>query len=276
MLLLLPGRGAAVHDDGLACDVGGGRGGEEDHDPFEVLWVAETVERDALEHPGFELLDKAPAHTGREPARGNGVDGYAVRGPGGRKVTGHGDDGALGGVVAHGLHVVGVAADQAGHAGDVDDGAAGPAFDHTPPRSLGHEERPPHVDPEYLIEALQGHLRRWSSPRRPAVVDDDVEAPEGLLGRRHDLLDIARVRNVALDGERPAASRLYLVLHLFEGFFLARAQHDAGAGVGESLGHVAAETPAAARYDGGLAVEPEEIKGVQGTLFPGSVVSVVA
>src|SRR5215204_5998760 len=150
MLLLLPGRGAAVHDDGLACDVGGGRGGEEDHDPFEVLWVAETVERDALEHPGFELLDKAPAHTGREPARGNGVDGYAVRGPGGRKVTGHGDDGALG--------------------GDVDDGAAGPAFDHAPPRSLGHEERPPHVDPEYLIEALQGHLRGRRTPRGPTIV----------------------------------------------------------------------------------------------------------
>ena len=45
---LLPGRGAAVYYEGLACDVGGGWRGEEDHDSFEVLGVAETVERDAL------------------------------------------------------------------------------------------------------------------------------------------------------------------------------------------------------------------------------------
>jgi hypothetical protein len=61
---LLPGCGAAVYYEGLACDVGGGWRGEEDHDSFEVLGVAETVERDALEHPLFELLDQAAAHTG--------------------------------------------------------------------------------------------------------------------------------------------------------------------------------------------------------------------
>src|SRR5215212_71954 len=264
----LPGCGAAVHDEGLACDVGGCWGGEEDHDPFEVLWVAEAVERDALQHPGLELLDQATAHTGREPARGYGVDGDAVRGPRGRKITGHGDDGAFGGVVAHGLHVVGVAAYQAGHARDVDDGAPGPAFDHAPPRRLGHEERPPHVDPEYLVEALQGHLRGWSPPRGPAVVDDYVQTPESLFGLRHDSLDIFRICDVTLDGQRPAASGLYLAPHFFEGFDLARAQHDAGPGVGEGLRHVAAQPAASAGDDGRPAVETEEVECVQSNLLP--------
>ena len=40
---LLPGCRAAVYDQGLACDVGGGWRGEEDHDSFEVIGIAETV-----------------------------------------------------------------------------------------------------------------------------------------------------------------------------------------------------------------------------------------
>src|SRR5215210_5036441 len=113
---LLPGCCAAVHDEGLACDVSGGWRGEEDHDSFEVIGVAEAVERDALEHSLFELLDQSAAHTGREPAWGYGVDGNAVRGPRGCQITGHGDDGAFGRVVAYGLHIVGMAAHQACHA----------------------------------------------------------------------------------------------------------------------------------------------------------------
>src|SRR5829696_1918142 len=228
---LLPGCRAAVHDEGLACDVGGGWRGEEDHDSFEVLGVAEALEGDALEHSLFELLDQAAAHTGREPARGYGVDGNAMRGPGGSQVTGHGDDGALGRVVAYGLHVVGVAAHQACHAGDVDDGTAGSAFDHAPPGRLGHEKRPPHVHPEYLVEALQRHLRRRRPPRSPAIIDDYIETPESLLGLRHDSLHVLGVGDVALDGQRPATSGLYLCLHFLERFYLSRAQHDAGSGV---------------------------------------------
>ena len=124
---------------------------------------------------------------------------------------------------------------------------------------------PLHVDPEHLVESLQGHLRGGRTPCGPAVVDDHVKAPEGLLGRHHDLLDTLGVCDVALDGDRPAALRPYLALYFFEGFDLARAQHDGGPGVGEGFGHVAAEAAPAARYDGSLPVEPEEIQSVQYT-----------
>src|SRR5215217_6017425 len=264
---LLPGCRAAVHDEGLACDVGGGWRGEEDHDSFEVLGVAEAMEGDALEHSLFELLDQAAAHTGREPARGYSVDGNAMRGPGGSQVTGHGDDGALGRVVAYGLHVVGVAAHQACHAGDVDDGTAGSAFDHAPPGCLRHEKRPPHVHPEYLIEALQWHLRGRRPPRSPAIVDDYIETPESLLGLRYDSLHVLGVGDVALDSQRPATSGLNLLPHFLERFYLSRAQHDAGPGVCDCLCHVAAQTSSATGDYGRPAVETEEIQGVQSILL---------
>src|SRR5829696_3940084 len=228
---LLPGCRAAVHDEGLACDVGGGWRGEEDHDTFEVLGVAEAVEGDALEHPLFELLDQAAAHSGGEPAWGYGVDGDTVRGPRGRQITGHGDNGAFGRVVAYGLHVVGVAADQACHAGDIDDRTAQTVFDHAPSGRLGHEKRPPHVHPEYLVEALQRHLRGRRPPRSPTIIDDYIETPESLLGLRHHSLHVLGVGDVALDGQRPATSGLYLFLHFLERFYLSRAQYHAGSDV---------------------------------------------
>src|SRR5829696_3012973 len=264
---LLPGCRAAVHDEGLACDVGGGWRGEEDHDTFEVLGVAEAVEGDALEHPLFELLDQAAAHSGGEPAWGYGVDGDTVRGPRGRQITGHGDNGAFGRVVAYGLHVVGVAADQACHAGDIDDGTARTAFDHASPGRLGHEKGPSHVYPEYLIEALQGHLRGRRSPRSPAIVDDYIKTPESLLGLRHDSFHVLRVGDVALHGQRPAASSLDLAPYFLERLYLARAQHDAGPGIREGLCHVAAQTAPATGDDGRTAVETEEIQGVQDILL---------
>src|SRR3712207_2884204 len=119
----LPGCGSPVHDYGLARDVGGCRRGQEDHHPFQVLRVAEAPKGDVGEHPLLVPLDQAAAHAGREPAGGYGVHGYAVPRPARREVARHRDHGALGGVVADGLHVVRVAADEAGDGGDVHYGA---------------------------------------------------------------------------------------------------------------------------------------------------------
>ena len=49
----------------------------------------------------------------------------------------------------------------------------------------------------------------------PALLDDDVDLAEGLEGLLEELLDVFRVGNVGLDGERAASSAGDLVDDLF-------------------------------------------------------------
>src|SRR5919202_3019248 len=178
---LLPGRLTAVHDDRLAgYVVGGARGEEYDDSPY-VLWLSEAVHGDVLQHLILKLLDETAAHLRREPAGGDGVDVDAVLGPAGGEVASHGDHGALAGVVADRLHVVGAAADEPGDGGDVHDLTALPSFDHAPPDNLRHQERPPYVDLYHQVKLLERDLFRRCSPRRPTVVDENVYRSEGLF-----------------------------------------------------------------------------------------------
>ena len=82
----------------------------------------------------------------------------------------------------------------------------------------------------------------------PLLLTTTSRLPNASSAATTTLSTLLGVGDVALDGERPAALGLYLPLHFFEGFYLARAQHDGGPGVGEGLGHVAAEAASAARY----------------------------
>src|SRR5215210_937610 len=117
-LLSLPGRLAAIHHDSLAGHVAAGRRGQKQYCTLYVLRATEAAQRYAFEHLLFVFGDDAAAHLGREPSGGYGVDADAVAGEAGGEVAGHGDHGALAGVVADRLHVVRMPANQARDRGD--------------------------------------------------------------------------------------------------------------------------------------------------------------
>ena len=81
------------------------------------------------------------------------------------------------------------------------------------------------------LDLLGGEPDRGPARRAAAVVDEDVDAAEGLDGAGDDALGVARVGDVAADGERADALRLAL-----EQLAPAREHDDVGAFPGERLG----------------------------------------
>ena len=96
-----------------------------------------------------------------------------------------------------------------GHRRDVDDPPA-PRLEHRAGDGLGHPEGAEQVRLEDLAPRLLAHPHDQVVAGDARVVDEDVDLAERIEGGLHDALGGVRVRDVALDGERPAPERLDL------------------------------------------------------------------
>ena len=101
------------------------------------------------------------------------------------------------------------------------------------------------------LERLLGHLEGGAARRAAAVVDEDVDAAEGLDGAPHQPLAVLRVGDVAAD--RQAADPLGLAL---EHLAPAGEHRDVGALLGERFGDREADPLRGAADDRGPVLEP--------------------
>jgi hypothetical protein len=186
---------AAGDPDDLAGDLGGGVRQQPHHHRGDIRRV-ERVEG-ALE---VELAEGALGH-GRPGPGGDGVHPHAVAG----QLEGA-DDGEAG-HPGLGRPVVGLAqvAQQARGRGGVDD-RPGLAPLLPPGGGVpGHGEGGAQVDPDHEVELLGGHVEHHAVADHPGVVDQAVQAAEGVRGRGHQPPGGLKVADVVLKGEGPPA-----------------------------------------------------------------------
>ena len=88
------------------------------------------------------------------------------------------------------------------------------------------------------------------------VVDEDVEAAEGLGGLRYELGDLGRIGQVGLHGDGLASGGLYSLDEGFGGSSTARVvDHDGGSVGGETLGDGGAYSFGGAGYEGNFSLK---------------------
>jgi len=178
---VLAGELAAVDDEGLAGDIGGGFAGEEEERGSDVFDAAGAAERDvavdevADEFGGIDFL----RHGRLDVAGADGVHADAEV----RELEGHGagehEDAALGGVV---VGVAGFAVDGVFAAHVEDDAAA--AGGHEAGGGLGDEEEAGEVDVEDLAPLAFRDVEKTGFAGDAGVVDEDVEWGRGHRRRR--------------------------------------------------------------------------------------------
>ena len=92
--------------------------------------------------------------------------------------------------------------------GDVDDPPAAARIEHELRRGLGGEERPLEVDAHDEVEARLAHVGERLADLDAGVVDQDVEAAEGLVRVAHEALGLARYADVRAQCDRLPAQLL--------------------------------------------------------------------
>ena len=149
-------------------------------------------------------------------------------------------------------------ADGAG-ARDVDDGA--PAVGHHARCDQGGEaERPLQVEADHLVPHGLGDLAQVTVEQGHAgIVDEDVDATEGLVGGVHQSVELLPSAHVGRNSQRPPPPRLDLGRRRSAGLELSTGDDHIGAGVGQAEGHGPAQPPAPAGHQGHLPGQVEAL-----------------
>ena len=147
-----------------------------------------------------------------------------------------------------------------GHGADVHDAAAAPVAHHRRDL-LAHAQWALEIHREDLAPVVEGHLAHRHRRRVDAgVVDQHVDTAEPVDDLLDEPGDGVPVTDVAGEGEHlGAGGGPDLLGHLVAQLLLAGADHDLGAGRGQSLDHGPADALGGAGDDGHLAGEVEHI-----------------
>ena len=130
---------------------------------------------------------------------------------------------------------------------------------------LDQEHRPPDVHGERLVEPGQGDPAQRFRQGIGCVVDDDVNAAEGLDGGSDQALGVLGLAEVRRNRQRLATGATDGGGHLLTGIGLATGDHHPGALGGKALGHGTADPPAATGHDGdptGQVVQGGDLRSV--------------
>src|SRR5688572_11205727 len=128
-----------------------------------------------------------------------------------------------GGVGRHAAH-----AGAPGHGSDVDD-LAGLLPDHPAADCLREEEHTCEVGADHRIPLGPRQVLQERADAIAGVVDEQVDAAEGAERLRDDVIHLARLGHIALDGERAAPGRADVVRHPLQCGRAAAAHHHVGA-----------------------------------------------
>src|SRR2546422_822360 len=249
---------ASIDCDDLPGDVSRSVGGEQCHDPLEVVPVAEPVQGRVSDDLLAELLQRSPAHLRGEKSRRDGVHRDAVlapfRGKRARKI----DNAPFGRVVAERLqHAYGVAA-QPRDRRDVDDSAIAVRDHRALSRRLGHEEGAGQVQVHELLPRLQGVILGRRAPGGARVVDEDIQPPVALEESRHHRLDRFGLRQIADERQRLDVLPSEMRSRLFQLLGFPRGDRELRAHLAERLGDLQPEAARAAGDQRDLSGEIEE------------------
>jgi len=175
----LPGGPATIDEQVLSGDIAAGIAAEEDEGSLEFFRPAHAS------HGGF--FAEAFDHLGRglfrgEWARAEAIDADAVAGPIDGEMAGHVDDAPLEGVVADGAGgadpgiSVGIAADDAVHGAQHDNGPGGLPGDDMISKQAGEDEVPGGIG-ELAGELFGGDRGEVGTDRLVAIVDEHIDLP---------------------------------------------------------------------------------------------------
>ncbi len=157
--------------------------------------------------------------------------------------------------LARGIDAVAGGAHLAGHRRNVDDEAA-PARDHARQRQARGVDQRQHVGAEEILH--RRHRQVFGPYPQPltGIVDEDIEAPEGLLRDTDQAFDLAVVAYIGRHDERLAAGRAQFHRQLLQGVNGAGGQHHAGAFAAEPARQLATDAAGRAGDDHNLILEP--------------------
>src|SRR5882672_5077732 len=190
----------AVDDDDLAGDVATGIRGEQQHGPFDIVFVTELSERRLLNHPDAMFDERRCRHFRDEESRREGVDANVLRPPFGAQGARHVDDGSLGGVIGDRSAARGVMTEQSLDRGNIDHGSFALRKKRRACYSFGEQEQAGDIEVNDLVPSFERILFGRSSPRRTGIVDQDIDPAE----LRHDPLDdsVRGIGAAEISGER--------------------------------------------------------------------------
>jgi hypothetical protein len=128
---------------------------------------------------------------------------------------------------------------------------------------LREHEEAAHVQVHHFVPGLELVVLGRRAPGGAGVVDEDVDAAEALHRGGDHALAFFGQRGIGGDPAGIDAARVKMSRGLREVIGLARAQHDAGAGLAEAFGDLQAEAARAASDEGRLAFQVEEFVDVR-------------
>src|ERR1700691_2502019 len=99
---VLPGRLPSIHYQNVSGDIIGSVGSEKDSSSFQIMFIAETAQRNLGQEEFPVVLQRLVRHMGGEPAWSDGIDLDVVHRPFTRQVFGETDHSALAGMVCNG------------------------------------------------------------------------------------------------------------------------------------------------------------------------------
>ena len=229
--LRLAGGPAAVDQDGVAGDEGSGGAGEENGSSGDFHGLANAVK------PGDSFNDIRAEDRVAESGIGagsfnksgsHGVDGDVVGAPFNGEAFGEMGDGGFAGAV-DGL---GGKRGESGLRTHVDD-AAPILADHDFGGFLAGEKSSFEVDGERFVVVALGHFKSRGADAAAGVVDKNVELAEVLGGGLDGAGNLRQVRDIHLEPEDFATEEFDFVGEVGGGIFVAKAESDVSAGVGE-------------------------------------------
>src|SRR5574337_9532 len=251
--------GAAVDGEDLSGDVLAGLADQKQRRTLEVILVADTPLRDALQDRVEPVFKRPARHVRREEARGQRVDVDSVRRPLGGQRTSEVDDGCLAGVVGDGLRRLRGVAFHAGDRGQVEDPPVAGRDHRSLADLLGQQEHRAHVEVHHLVPRSQRQVLGRCAPGRPGVVDQDVDLADPIEGRvgQPEYRAVAAAGGGDPLGLDPLPHQL--LLSTLESLGLSRTDHNTGALRTEGLGDLQAQPARAAGDKGGAAFEAEQV-----------------
>src|SRR6266851_4377019 len=224
---------------------------------FQVLLVAEALQRNLAQERVFVSLDHHLRHVRRKPARRDGVHLNIMLAPFARQVFGENDYAAFAGVIPDGLKFRRRAAEPR-NGSDVDNFSA-PLRDHGFANGLRKQKCPGQIRLNDSVPVLQLHFFHRRTPRNAGVVNQDVDAPKRRERGIHHCMNVRGILDVASQRQRFHAQRLQFFGGLHAALFLPCAKHHVRAHLRQRFRHLPSEAHRAAAYNGHAALNIEKL-----------------
>jgi len=254
----LLGGPAAVDGNGCAGDITRRVGGQENNDAFDFMHLAPAAHGDFRNERliGGRIVEQRFVHFGSEGARADRIHRYAVFCEFERLCFREKNQPGFAG----GVRRTRGKAHLAEHARHIYD-AAPALFDHARSGRLGADKRASKIDVDNLLPIFERHVDSRFANVDACVVDQNVDAAEFAFGLRDDFANLLFVGDVRSESNGPhvvfLGDRFGGLLGFSGG---AGTDNDVGGDAGQCIGHLQAETFAAAGDPGSFAVELEKFE----------------